>query len=193
MCESFLLDPEWIHDFNRVYTDFFKMHFKLLFDEAGVPDAVWLYEDLGYKKGLFCSPRLLKELIFPYYREIIEFFHAYGLFVVLHSCGSTTEALPMITEVGFDGLHPMERAAGNDPLQFAEQYGDRIAFFGGLDKRLVETHDKALIRKEATALIEGMKARGARYIFASDHSISPNTDYDDYRYMLDVYREHMAY
>ena len=38
-----------------------------------------------------------------------------------------------------------------------------------------------------------MKARGARLVFASDHSISPNTHYDSYRYALEVYREHMWY
>ena len=58
---------------------------------------------------------------------------------------------------------------------------------------MLETDDRDLIRREVTALIEGMKARGARYIFASDHSISTNVDYDDYRYALDVYREHMNY
>ena len=44
-----------------------------------------------------------------------------------------------------------------------------------------------------TAFIEGMKARGARLVFASDHSISTNTDYDDFRHMVEVYREHMRY
>ena len=38
-----------------------------------------------------------------------------------------------------------------------------------------------------------MKSRGARYIFHSDHSLSTNVDYEDYRYAVDVYREHMGY
>jgi hypothetical protein len=50
-----------------------------------------------------------------------------------------------------------------------------------------------IIRDEVTYYIEGMKARGARLVFASDHSISPNTQYESYRYALQVYREHMAY
>ena len=64
---------------------------------------------------------------------------------------------------------------------------------GGLDARVLESGDRALIRREVAALIEGMKSRGARYIFHSDHSLSTNVDYDDYRYALDVYREHMNY
>jgi uroporphyrinogen decarboxylase len=192
--ESLLLDPDWIHDYNHVYTDFFKQHFAYMFEQAGMPDGVWLYEDLGYKNGLFASPQVLAELIFPYYKEMVGFFHSYDLPVVLHTCGSTALALPMIVEAGFDGLNPMERKArDNDPFTFAEKYGDEIAFIGGLDARVFETNDKETIQREVKTYIEGMKARGARLVFASDHSISTNTRYESYRYALDVYREHMMY
>ena len=190
--QSLLLDPEWIHDYNRVYTDFYKAHYRILFEQAGVPDGIWMYEDLGYNKGLFASPKVLAELIFPYYREVVDFFHSYGLPVVFHTCGSTREALPLIAEAGFDGLNPMEVAAGNDTLEFAERYGDKFVFIGGFDKRIIESHDRELIRREVSRFMEGMKARGARFVFASDHSISTNVDYQDYLYTLEVYREHMA-
>ena len=64
---------------------------------------------------------------------------------------------------------------------------------GGLDTRVLETNDRDIIRQEVSAYIEGMKARGARLVFASDHSISPNTRYESYLYALEVYREHMHY
>jgi uroporphyrinogen decarboxylase len=65
MYESLLLDPGWIHDYARVYTDFFKAHYKLLFEQAGLPDGVWMYEDMGYKNATFASPELFGRLIFP--------------------------------------------------------------------------------------------------------------------------------
>ena len=191
--ESLLLDPEWIHDYNRVHTDFFQAHYKLYFDEVGLPDGVWMYEDLGYKNGLFCSPKVLEELIFPYFKEMVDFFHSYDLPVILHTCGGITEAVPQIVETGFDALNPMEAKAGCDTLKFAEQYGDRLAFIGGLDARIFESGDRDLIRREVTGLVEGMKERGARYVFGSDHSISTNVDYEDFKYTLEVYREHMMY
>jgi len=193
MYQSLILDPAWIHDYCRVYTDFYKMHFTVILEEAGVPDGAWLYEDLGYKNGLFASPKVLAELIFPYYAEMVDFFHGYGLPTVLHTCGSTTAALPMIVEAGFDGLHPMEVAAGNDTFAFVEQYGDALVFIGGFDKRIIETGDRDLIRCEAVAWLDGMKARGARHVFGSDHSISTNTDYDAFCTLLEVYRENMVY
>ncbi len=193
MYESLLLDPAWIHDYNRVYTDFFKAHYRVLFEEAGKPDGVWVYEDLGYRNGLFCSPEVLERLIFPYFRELVDFFHSYDLPVVLHTCGGIEEALPLIVEAGFDALNPMEVKAGCDPLKFAERYGDKLAFVGGLDARVLESGDRDLIRRTVSEYIEGMKARGARLVFASDHSLSTNIAYADFQYALDVYREHMSY
>jgi uroporphyrinogen decarboxylase len=177
-----------------VYTDFYKAHFRHMFANVGLPDGVWLYEDLGYKNGLFASPRVLENLVFPYYAEVVEFFHDYDLPVVLHTCGSVAEALPLIVEAGFDALNPMERKAlNNEPFLFAEEYGDRLAFVGGLDARVLETNDKDVIRREVTDYVRGMVERGARLVFATDHSISPNTHYDSYLYALNVYRENMIY
>lgn len=193
MYESLLLQPDWVHDYNRVYTDFFKTHFRVLIEEAGKPDAIWLCDDLGYRNRLFCSPKVLEELIVPYYKEIIEFFNSYDLPVLFHSCGAVEQAVPLIVEAGFVALNPMERKAGNDPLKYAEQYGDKLAFIGGLDARVLESGDRELIRREVVALIEGMKERHARFVFGSDHFISTNVAYADLQYALDVYREHMAY
>jgi len=193
MYQSLLLDPGWIRDYNRVYTDFFKAHYELLFREAGLPDGVWIYEDLGYRNGLFCSPKVLGELIFPYFAEMVDFFHSHGLPVVLHSCGGVREALPLIVDAGFDGLHPMEVKAGCDVLEFARAYGDRLAFIGGMDARILESGDRAAIRDEIVRITAGIRTIGARYVFASDHSLSTNVAYDDYRFALEIFRENMLY
>ena len=193
MYQSVLLDPDWIHDYNRVYTDFFKAHFRILIEEIGLPDGIRLMDDLGYNKGLICSPRVLEDLFLPYYKEFVDFIHSYGLLAELHSCGNVTEAVPLVIQAGFDILNPMEVKAGCDIFKFAEDYGDKLAFIGGLDARVLESGDRELMRQEISKLIEGMKARGARYVFGTDHSISPRVKYDDYLYALQVYREHMLY
>ena len=194
MYESLVIDPGWVHDFCQVYTDFYQKHYRWVFENVGLPSGIWMYEDMGYKNGLFASPRMLGDLIFPYFKRMIDFFHGYDLPVVLHSCGSLAEAMPLVVEVGFDAINPMERkAAGNDPFVFAEKYGDKLAFVGGLDARVFESNDVDLIRRETAAYIDGMKARGARLVFASDHSISTNVRYDSYVAAVETYREHMLY
>ena len=193
MYESLILDPDWIHDYNRVYTDFYKAHYKILIEEAGKPDGIWLYEDLGFNKGLFCSPATLESLIFPYYKEMVDFFHSYDLPVVLHSCGGIREALDLIVGAGFDALNPMEAKAGCDVVSWARKYRDKLAFVGGMDARIFEAGDQDKIRDEVIRLCTSLKDMGARYVFGSDHSISPNVRLADFQYAIDVYREHMMY
>jgi uroporphyrinogen decarboxylase len=193
MYESLALEPEWIRDFNEVYTQFYMRHYEYLFENVGLPDGVWLSEDLGYRNGLFCSPKTLDELFKPYYKRLVDYFHSLGLKVLFHSCGDVTEALPFVADIGCDALHPMERKAGCDPFAFAERFGDRLAFIGGLDARVLESGDRALIRREVAALMRGMKERGARYFFASDHSVSTLVSLDSYKYALEVYEENKYY
>jgi len=192
--ESLLLDPDWIQDYNRVYTDLYKKAFNYLFDNIGLPHGIWLYEDLGYKNGLFASPRVFKKLIFPYYKEMVDFFHGFDLSVVLHSCGSVAQAMPLIVETGFDALNPIERKANNnDPYVFAKKYGDKLAFIGGLDVRILETNDKSIVRKETLALINGMKDVNGRLVLSEDHSLPPTIELSSYQWMLDTFWENCAY
>lgn len=191
--ESMLLDPEWIRDYCRTYTDLYLAEIDITLAEAGRPDGVWFFDDLGYRGTTFCAPQLYGELIFPYYVELIDRIHGHGLPAILHTCGHTESVLQLIVDSGFDGLHPMEVKAGNDPLGMAERYAEELVFIGGLDARILESHDRDLIRREVVAYVEGMKQRGGRLVFGSDHSLSTNVDYDDFCFAVEVYREHQAY
>jgi len=191
--ENMLLDPEWIRDYCRTYTDLYEEELEIALEEAGKPDAVWFFDDLGYRGVTFCAPELYGELIFPFYVELIDLVHSHGMPAILHTCGYTESVLDLIVDAGFDGLHPMEVKAGNDPLRMADGYADELVFIGGLDARILESHDRDLIRKEVGGYIDEMKRRGARLVFGSDHSLSTNIDYDDFRFALEVYREHQAY
>ena len=191
--ENMLLDPDWIHDYCRTYTDLYTEEFHIILEEVGKPDGIWFFDDLGYKGATFCAPELYEELIFPYYHELIGLIHSHGIPVTLHTCGFTESVLDLIVDAGFDGLHPMEVKAGNDSLRIAENYAEKLVFVGGLDARVFESHDRAYIRKEITTMMNGLKERGARYVFGSDHSLSTVIDYADFQYALEVYRELMMY
>jgi uroporphyrinogen decarboxylase len=176
-----------------VYVDFYTAHYRVLFEEIGMPDGISVSEDLAYNKGLLCSPKQMEELFLPYFSEFVEFCHSFGLSVTIHSDGDIREAIPVILEAGFDGINPMEVKAGCDTLELADKYSDKLAFKGGLDVRVLESGDRGQIKKEVAALVSGMTGRGARYIFGSDHSVSSRVSYDDFLYAVEVYRENMDY
>ena len=194
MYENLLLDPGWAHDFNRIYADFFKTHFRFLFEELGLPDGVWFFDDIAYKNGLFASPKLMSDLFLPYYAEIVSFMDDnYELPVFFHSDGNIEQAIPMLLEAGFVGLHPIENKAGCDLIDIGERYGDQLILIGGFDVRILETNDRDLIETQIQNLLSRIKSRQIRYVFGSDHTITPLVDFDTYRFALDTYRKFMFY
>jgi uroporphyrinogen-III decarboxylase len=88
-------------------------------------------------------------------------------------------------------MEPKAKAKANDPFASTEEYGDKPAYVGGLDVRVFGTNDREIIRRKVTAYIEGMKAREARLVFASDHSIPPTVTYATNQYIVDLYRKLM--
>jgi uroporphyrinogen decarboxylase len=189
MLESMLCDPEWIHDVCRVVSDCMIRHLRYAFEQAGAPDGAFVYEDLGYTNGLWASPKIMSELVMPYHKELVDFFHSQGLPAILHTCGDVRDAVDLIVDCGWDCLQPMEAKAGNDVVAFAEQCDGRMAFMGNINVMVLETGDRGAIRREIESKLIPLRERGVPYVFHSDHSIPPTIRYDSYRYALDVFRE----
>ena len=188
-----LLQQEWIHDFNRTYLDFYKRHYALLFAEAGLPDGMFLYDDLAFSNGPFFSPQVGEELFLPYFRELVGFFHDYGLPVILHTCGDVRKLVPMIIEAGFDCLQPMGAKAGNNVLEFAAEYGDKISYMGNMDVTVLNTNDRARVNEEVVNKLEGLKRLRIPYFFHSDHSLPPDVRFATYQYALELFHQHATY
>lgn len=188
MLESLLLEPEWIKDFCATYTEHYKIHYDYMFREAGKPDGVFVYEDLGFRNGLFCSPATLSELVMPYYKEIVGFFHDYGLPVMLHTCGDTREAVGMIIDAGYDCLQPMEAKAGNNVIEFANEFGNKICYMGNIDVTVLNTNDLDKVKAEIEHKVKALREMRIPYVFHSDHSIPPDIHLDTYQFAVDTFR-----
>lgn len=196
MLESSLLEPAWVHDFCRVYTDFFKTHYAWVFEHIGLPDGMFIYEDLGFSNGPFMSPKTYHELVWPYHTELVGFFHDYGLPVILHSCGDVRQLFDQLLASGWDCLQPMEAKAGNDVLRFADQmveHGRRIGYMGNIDVTVLNTGDRERIREEVVGKVTGLVQRGVGYCLHSDHSVPPDVSYASYAYAVELAREHGVY
>lgn len=94
------LDPEWVLDMGRTYADMCIGMWEILFEREGLPDGIWFFEDMGFKNRPFMSPEMYRELVMPFHRRTIDFAHAHGLPVIMHSCGFVEPLLPGMVEAG---------------------------------------------------------------------------------------------
>jgi uroporphyrinogen decarboxylase len=191
MLMGMAMDPDWVRDMCQVYTDLNLRLMDILFAEEGEPDAIWYYEDMGFKERPFMSPQMYRDIIFPSHKRSFDYAHNRGKSVIVHSCGFVEPLIPGLVEAGMDCLQAMEVKAGMDLLRIKKTYGGRIALFGGMDIRALETNDPAKIDAELAAKLAPAMAGGG-YILHTDHSIPPSVEYATYKYFVNRAREMSA-
>lgn len=193
MLESLLLEKDFIHDFNRAFTDHFLKFYQGLFDAGAIPDGIHFYEDLGYTQAAFASPDCHREMILPYHKELLGFFKDHDLPVIMHTCGDFRPHLPAIVEAGVDCIQALEAKTGMNVIDLAKDWKQDLCFMGNLDIRPMESGDRAAIDAEVLPKLQGMRDLRAPYICMSDHSIPPTVAVQDYEYVLGLYKANSLY
>jgi len=184
MLIGMMTDPDWVKDMVETFSDLLIALQETLFEKEGKPDGIWYYEDMGFKQRPFVSPAMYREIIQPAHRKTFEFAHSLGLPVIVHSCGFVDPLVPGMIEAGMDCLQVIENKAGMDLLKLKREFGDRIAFCGGMDARNLVANNRDAIRKELAEKIPVVK-QNSGYILHSDHSIPDQCEYETYRFFVD--------
>lgn len=125
------LNPEGMKHITRRVTDFFKAAIERGVRETRL-DAIMFGDDLGMQKGAFMSNDMFREFLFPYYKEICDHAHRFGLHVWFHCCGDCFDLIPQLIEAGIDVLHPVQKYA-MDEKKVADAYKDDLCFWAGMD------------------------------------------------------------
>jgi uroporphyrinogen decarboxylase len=97
--------------------------------------------------------------------------------VAYHCCGALRAIIPDLVEIGLDVLNPVQcNCPGMDPAELKREFGDRIAFMGGVDTQdLLPNATASGVRRSTERLIETMTAAGGGYILAASHTVPPET------------------
>ena len=183
MLIAMIEDPDWVSDMAETYTKAMIGMWEMLFDKEGLPDGMFIYEDMGFKGAPFMSPAMYQKFIMPNHKATTDYAHSKGLKYMMHSCGFVEPLLPYMIEAGIDGLQVIEIKAGMDLLRIFKNFGDKIALMGGIDVRTLYSNDKKIIDAELEAKIPVVK-QGFAYFLHSDHSIPKTVEYETYKYFI---------
>jgi uroporphyrinogen decarboxylase len=178
------MDPDWVKDMCNVYAGITVDMLEIAYEEVGLPDGLWVWDDLGFKRRPFMSPGMYREIVFPAHKRLMDFAHSKGLPVVLHCDGLVESLIPHLIEAGVTCLQPIEVKAGMDLLRIKRNFGDKLALIGGMDVRTLLTNDREVVRRELEAKVSGVMA-GSGYVLQVDHSVPDQVNYETYRYFVE--------
>ncbi len=184
LCIAYYEQPELIHDILGTIGD---TAFRVLDRiSAEVPiDRLFVHEDMAGKSGPLAGPDQIRTFIAPYYRRIWDMLQERGARLFdQDSDGNMNPVIDAFLDAGINCMHPMEPAAGMDIVKVRETYGNRLAFYGGIDKHVLRQSREA-IRRELKYKVPPMLATGG-CVLAVDHRIPNGTPLENYRFYIET-------
>jgi uroporphyrinogen decarboxylase len=134
------------------------------------------WSDYGTQRALLMSIPMFRTFIAPYLKRMIDHAHSLGLKFMAHSCGAIRPLIPDLIELGVDLLDPIQVAAeGMEPGGLKRDFGDKIAFHGGVCTQHTLPFGTPKEVEEAVLNRVATLGAGGGYILASSHDISADT------------------
>ncbi|MFX0000915.1 MAG: uroporphyrinogen decarboxylase family protein, partial [Candidatus Hermodarchaeota archaeon] len=133
--------------------------------------------NLGENKGPSISPKIFREIFKPRITEVCNYIKKNSSMKILyHADGSIVPLIPDLIDTGIDILNPVQiNARDMDPKFLKENFGDEIAFWGGVvDIRNVINRKKPEeVKKHVLELLD-VFFLGGGYVWSTIHNILPD-------------------
>ncbi len=145
--------------------------------ELGI-DMIWTGDDFGTQKGMMISPAFWRRIFKPRMYNIFKQLKGINpkIKVAYHSCGSILPIIPDLIEIGVEVLNPIQpQAEGMNLGKFKKEFGDKLAFFGGVDEQKVLPFGTTKEVEEEVKLRIAQAGKGGGFIIAPSHNIQPDT------------------
>jgi uroporphyrinogen decarboxylase len=174
-------EPALIHEMMEFIADFTIEVSDPILKETDV-DFVMINEDMSMKNGPLLSPQQYKTYIYPHMKRLVDYLKQNGVrYVFVDTDGNPDQLLPMLMACGVDGIIPLERAAGADPVAIRKKYGRDLRLWGGVDKRIL-AEGPAAIDMHLAEMVPLIEEGG--FIPTVDHAVSPDISLENFRYYI---------
>lgn len=181
-CVAYYEQPELMHDILQTIGD---TAFRVLdaVTRRTRIDLLSVHEDMAGKSGPLAGPAQIREFIAPYYRRIWDLAHDRGARLFdQDSDGNMNPVIDAFLDAGINCMHPMEPAAGMDIVEIRRKYGQRLAFYGGIDKHVLRQSKTAIDAELERKLPPMLRTGGC--VLGLDHRIPNGTPLNNYRYYI---------
>lgn len=155
-------------------------------------DVVQVADDLGHQGGPMMSLELFDKYVHPRQKEVISYIKSrVDAPIMIHSCGSIRQFIPRLIENGIDAINPVQvSAADMDPAELKAEFGDEMAFWGGVDTQQILPHGTPEEVAAETRRIIDMLGEGGGYVLNSVHNIQADVPPENAIAMFEAAREY---
>ena len=132
--------------------------------------AAWYGDDLAYAESTMVSPKVYRQLLFPWMEQLAAIAHEANQPFLFHSDGNVWDLIPDLISVGVNALHPIEPKA-MDINAVKAKYGDRLALIGNIDMNLLSLGTPKQVEEQVRQRIKDL-APGGGYAVAHNPGIA---------------------
>ncbi len=129
-------------------------------------DILRCCDDYGTQRGMLFNPAMWDDFFAENTRRFAALAHQHNCFYMQHSCGAIRNIIPNLIACGVDVIEPLQKVPGLEVDGLKRDFGDVLAFQGGVDTQGVlplGTPDE--VRAETTRIIRALHRNGG-YILA---------------------------
>lgn len=177
LCVMLMEDPDFVKEMISFWTEFVSATIVKALD-AGIVDRIFISEDMAYKEKSMISPAMVRQFLQPAWKQWLDEAREAGVHLFdMDSDGFVGELIPLWIETGFNVCDPIEVAAGNDINQFRKEFGRKMAYRQGVDKRAMAAGGK-VIEAELERLTPVIQNGG--FIPGCDHGVPFDVSWQDF-------------
>jgi uroporphyrinogen decarboxylase len=139
-------------------------------DEFGDELAfILVNDDIAHNAGLMINPTMFLEIFPQRMKRLIAPAKAAGKLVAYHTDGKMDKIFPILDEIGFDIVHPIEPES-NDIFAVKQKWGQRFTLVGNIPTVLLAYGPVEEIEEQVKLYCENM-GPGGGYVLGSSTSI----------------------
>jgi uroporphyrinogen decarboxylase len=171
LCELMIDDPQFVADMAEFWRQYTVEVLETVLRRVRV-DILMVSEDMAYKAHSMISPRMARRFLQPCYFSWVDLLKSYGDGIIdMDSDGYVAHLIPIWIESGIKVCDPIEVAAHNDIVAFREQFGRKMGYRMGIDKRAIAAGGEVM-RAEVLRVLPVMRDGG--FIPGCDHGVPPD-------------------
>jgi uroporphyrinogen decarboxylase len=158
-------------------------------------DVISVSDDIGHQDRLCMKPETYRRVFKPRHARMMEAIRSRSAAPVMwHTCGSVVDVIDDLREIGVAALNPVQTtAAGMDPRRLKAEFGDRTAFWGGIDTmRVLNRGSTADVRREVRDKLDAL-APGGGYLLNPTHNVQPDVPVENLLAMIEAGLEYGRY